>query len=113
MIPDVGDAIVKFLERLELMKQRIAMIDDYAKNVKDITEAKATELVNKAVAMDIKFKELQKRYFPEMSKKIGAVKAAQFYQFETYLSNVIYMAITEQIPFIGDLSQKHTEKSKK
>jgi ketosteroid isomerase-like protein len=100
-------------ERLAQMQQRIALIEDYAKNVKDITEDKATELVNKVIRLDIGFKELQKKYFTDMAKKIGAVKAAQWYQFETYISNVIYMAIAEQIPFLGDMSQKHAVKTKK
>lgn len=38
-----------------------------------------------------------------MSKKIGPVKAAQFYQFENYLNNVINLSIQESIPFVGEL----------
>jgi len=100
-------------ERLDLGKQRFALLDDYIKNVKDITEAKANEVVNKGVALDINFKNLQKRYFAEMAKKIGMVKAAQFYQFENYINNVININIQEQIPGIGDMEQKHAVMTKK
>jgi len=94
-------------ERLAMGSQRIALIDDYVKNVQNLTEAKATELVDKGVSLEIKFKYLQKRYFGELSKKIGPVKAAQWYQFENYIHNVINLSVQENIPFIGDLEQKH------
>ena len=100
-------------ERLALGSQRIALIDAYLKNVKDITEAQATEMVDKGVALEIKFKSLQKKYFSEMAKKIGPVKAAQFYQFENYINNVINLNIQENIPFVGDMEQKHSVMTKK
>lgn len=65
-------------ERMALGKQRIAFVEEYLKNVRDITEMKATEMVNNGVALEISFKNLQKKYFRELSKTIGPVKAAQF-----------------------------------
>ena len=94
-------------ERLALGSERISLIDAYIKNVKDITDEKATAMVDKGVSLEIKFKALQKRYFGLMAKAIGPVKAAQFYQFENYINNVTNLTIQEQIPFIGDLEQKH------
>jgi hypothetical protein len=94
-------------ERQAMGKQRIALIDEYMKNVQDITEAKAMEMVDKGIAMEIRFKTMQKKYFSEMSKKVGPVKAAQFYQFENYIHNILNLSIQESIPFIGDLSQKY------
>jgi len=53
------------------------------------------------------FKKLQKKYFKTFKEKIGSVKAAQFYQFENYLNNVINFYIQQSIPFVGELEQKH------
>jgi hypothetical protein len=89
------------------------MVDEYMKSIENISEAKATEMVDKGVALEIKFKNLQKKYFTEMAKKIGPVKAAQFYQFENYINNVINLSIQESIPFVGELEQKHTGATKK
>jgi ribosomal protein L7/L12 len=94
-------------ERQAMGKQKIAMIKEYMNNVQDISEQKAKEMVDKGIAMEMRFKTLQKKYFTEMSKKVGPVKAAQFYQFENYINNVINLSIQENIPFIGDLSQKY------
>jgi hypothetical protein len=48
-----------------------------------------------------------------MTKKIGPVKAAQFYQFENYINNVINLIIQENIPFVGQMEQKHAGKNGK
>lgn len=100
-------------ERLALGAQRLTYIDAYMKIIKDITEAQATDMVNKGVDLEIKFKNLQKKYFTELAKKIGPVKAAQFYQFENYINNVINLNIQENIPFVGDMEQKHAVMTKK
>ena len=100
-------------ERQAMGVERIAMIDAYLKNIKDITEANATLMVDKGVAFEIKFKNLQKKYFTEMAKKIGPVKAAQFYQLENYINNVINLNIQENIPFVGEMEQKHAVMTKK
>ena len=100
-------------QRQDLGRQRIALIDDYLKNVQNITEEKATQLVEKSNNLEISFKAALKKCFTELSKKIGPVKAAQFYQFENYINNVISLKIQENIPFIGDLEQKHAVMTKK
>jgi hypothetical protein len=94
-------------ERLALGRQRLSLVEEYLSSVQEGSGAKAQEMVNKGVAIEINFKNLQKKYFTEMSKKIGPIKAAQFYQLENYLNNVINLSIQESIPFIGELEQKH------
>jgi len=100
-------------ERQALGAERIALIDAYLKNIKDITEENATALVDKGVTLEIKFKNLQKKCFSELAKKIGPVKAAQFYQFENYINNIINLNIQENIPFVGEMEQKHANMTKK
>lgn len=99
--------------RLDIGKDRFANIEEYLKNVQNISGEKASELVNKSVGMEMQFKKLQKKYFKTLSKKIGPVKAAQFYQFENYLNNIINISIQQSIPFVGDLEQKYGGMPKK
>ena len=100
-------------QRMELGKQRISLVEEYINNVENISTDKATELVNKSVGLDMSFKKLQKKYYKQMAKKIGPVKASQFYQFENYLNNFINLSIQENIPFVGNLHQKYSEKNSK
>jgi ATP-dependent helicase YprA (DUF1998 family) len=90
-------------ERLELGKRRIRLVENYANSIMSLSADKATEMVNEANAIDVEFKKLQKTYYKKMSKTIGEVKAAQFYQFEGYLNNVINLSIQENIPFVGEI----------
>ena len=95
-------------ERLEMGKQRFALVEEYLNKVENITEEEATSLVKESCGFEIQFKNHQKKYFKTFAKKIGPVKAAQFYQFETYLNNVINLSIQQSIPFVGELEQKHS-----
>ena len=96
--------------RLELGKRRIKLVEDYAKNYMTLTEDKATELIEESNAIDVEFKKLQKTYYKKMTKSVGAMKAAQFYQFESYLNNVINISIQENIPYVGELEQMRGKK---
>jgi hypothetical protein len=91
--------------RMELGKRRIQLIEKYAKDLMALNADNATEMINEANAIDVEFKKLQKTYYKKMSKKIGEVKAAQFYQFEAYINNVINLSIQESIPFVGELQK--------
>lgn len=99
--------------RQDLGKEKIALYEDYLNHVQDITAEKATELVNKSIQIETSFKKLQKKYFKTMSKEIGAVKAAQFMQFENYINNIINLSIQEYIPFVGELHQKYAKEVQK
>jgi hypothetical protein len=92
-------------ERLEIGQERIMLVDDYVNNLIGLTDDKATELINEANSLEVEFKKLQKTYYKKMSKSIGAVKAAQFYQFESYINNAINIMIQENIPFVGELEK--------
>lgn len=92
-------------ERLELGKRKIKLIDDYVNNLMTLTDEKATQLVKEANSIDVAFKKLQLTTNKKMTKAIGAIKAAQFYQFENYLNNVINLGISNNLPFVGELDQ--------
>jgi len=100
-------------ERLALGTRRVELIDEYLKNVQEVNVDKAKEMVSNGVDLDIKFKKLQKKYFTELSKKIGPVKAGQFYQFENYINNLINLSIQQSIPFVGEFEQKYSIMPKK
>lgn len=91
--------------RQDLGKRRIMLIDNYAKNFMSLTDDKTSDLINEANAIETEFKKLQKTYFKKMTKSIGTLKAAQFYQFESYLNNAINISIQENIPFVGELEK--------
>ena len=91
------------VQRKELSKKRLAMLNDYAKNYEGMTDEKISELA-KASSKQIKDDEaLRYKYFNKLKKESGAKAAAQFYQIEGYFNAAIRMSILESIPFIGEL----------
>ena len=89
--------------RKELGKERISIINEYVENYGSLSDEKASELMNKAIANNMAIQKLAKKTFKRMSKSISAVKAAQFIQLENYFITSIQMYLQENLPFIGEL----------
>lgn len=88
------------VSRKELGKERVMILEDYAKNYATLSPEKAHELVNKSVANTIAHQKLLKKTFKKMSKSVGAVSAAKFVQMENYFITMIQITIQENIPFV-------------
>jgi hypothetical protein len=76
---------------------------DYASNYANLTDAKATELVKASMANQMTFTKLQQSTFGKLTKVMGAKRAAQFTQLESYLETVIRLSIADEVPFINEL----------
>lgn len=90
-------------KRKEYGKARVEGLVEYAKNYDNLTDEKTSELMKKAINNQLTFTKLGQSYFNKMSKVISAKRAAQFFQLENYLENVIRLKISSEIPFIGEL----------
>ncbi len=91
------------VERKELGKRRLALLNDYAKHYDGMSDEKIDELAksgSKQVKLD---EDLRYKYFNKLKKEAGSTVAAQFYQIEGYFNAAIRMSILESIPFIGEL----------
>jgi len=88
--------------RKEMGKKRISNIEDYANNYDNLTNEKATELINKSFATQDEFAKLQKKTFKKMSKEISPLRAAQFTMLESFIENSIRTEVLDAIPLIGE-----------
>lgn len=88
------------VERKELGKRRVENIVDYAKNYQNLSDEKATEMLNKSFDIQSDFVKLQQKTFKQMSKVITPARAAQFSQIEMYLENAIRAKLGDEMPFI-------------
>jgi len=89
--------------RKEYGKKRVAIIVDYAKSYDGMTDEKASELVKASLSNQMTLNKLQQSTFTKLAKVVGAKRAAQFTQVESYLETVIRLKISDEIPFIGEL----------
>lgn len=92
-------------ERKKLGADRLSVIADYAANYAGLTDQKAGELAERIFRNDLAFDKLHRKHFNVFKKSVGALKAAQFMQIESYLQNSVRVAIANELPFIGEIKK--------
>jgi hypothetical protein len=93
------------VERKALGREKIKLIEDYAANLKGLTDAKADELMRAAMENNMNMEKLYKKYYDKFSVLLGGVLAAKFMQMEVYLQTVVRNAVQEEIPFIHEMDE--------
>lgn len=96
------------IERKELGKKKIQIIEDYAANYETLSDAKAEELTEANLKNNQDLDKLLSKTFGKVKKVIGGKNAAKFVQLEQYLQIIIRSEIQDNIPFIGELDKTKT-----
>ncbi len=91
--------------RKALGKERINIIQSYADNYNNLTNAKATELGNAVIKSDENYTKLQKEYFDKFGKVVGGKNSLKLFQLELYLQNMVRVKVMNSIPFIDELDK--------
>ena len=95
--------------REKLSIARIQLIDEYVKNVANLSPEAASRIGDGVLKNTISVDKLNLEYFGKMKKAIGAVKAAQYIQLETYLQTTWRAVVQDNIPLIGELDKTQKE----
>ena len=90
------------IERKELGKVRIDLLNQYANQWENITNEQADEWMKKVMALSIKQDKLIKKYYNKVKSVTNAKVATQFYQVEAYILTTIRYSILESIPFVDE-----------
>ncbi|HTV65754.1 MAG TPA: hypothetical protein VMD98_09125 [Bryocella sp.] len=88
-------------ELTKLNDQRVANIQEYARNYDSMTDAQADELVQRAMEYRKERAELLAKYYGRMKDALGAVQAARFLQVEDQLLMIIDLQIASSLPVVG------------
>jgi hypothetical protein len=78
--------------------QRYAGIKDYAAHYGSLTDAKATELTDKALGLEEQRLALVKRYAGEFRKILPPVKVARWVQTEMALNKIVDLRLAAEVP---------------
>ena len=78
--------------------ERYAAIKDYAANYTSLTPAKATELTDRALALEEKRLALVKHTLGQVRGVLPAAKAARWYQVEMALNKAVDLRLAAEIP---------------
>jgi hypothetical protein len=85
-------------ELAKLNNQRIENIKEYARTYDQMTDEKADELVQKALAYQKQRAELLEQTYVKVKQALGAVTAARFIQVEHQLLLIIDLQISSSLP---------------
>ena len=85
-------------ELTKLNDQRVENIKEYARNYFELTDDKADELVQKALAYQKQRSELFAKTYERVKQAIGGVGAARFAQIEQQLLLIIDLQIASSLP---------------
>lgn len=97
------------IDRKELGKKKIQIIEDYAANYDTLSDEKAAELTEANLKNNQDLDKLLSKTFSKAKKVIGGKSAAKFVQLEQYLQIIIRSEIQDNIPFIDELDKTKTK----
>ena len=86
------------LEAVKIGDRIVGLIERYAANYYDLTDAMASKLLTDLVKIEQARANLKAKYLPKFKKVLPAKKVARFYQVENKMDIAILSEVTEQIP---------------
>ena len=78
-----------------------ANIQEYARTYSEMTDEKADELVQSALASEKQRSELLAKYYDRVKQALGATTAARFVQVEHQLLLIIDLQLASSLPIVG------------
>lgn len=88
------------LETNKIHNQRIALIKDFAKNYKNLSDEKADELWNGVISYQQQLLKLKKSYYKKFKKIISPGDAARYFQIENKIEALVNANLAAEIPLI-------------
>ncbi len=85
------------LKRKDLGKRRIELINKYVGEFGQVSAVDADNFMKEAIQLRIKSDNLRDSYFKKIKSRTDPVVAMQFYQIESYLSDLIRIELLEEI----------------
>jgi hypothetical protein len=91
-------------ELTKLNDLRVANIQEYARTYDHMTNEKADELMQKALAYRKQRPELVAKYYQRVRQALGATTATRFFQIEDQLLSIIDLQIDSSLPIVDKSS---------
>ena len=83
-------------------ERQAAVIDDYSRNFRQLSNEKATKLVEDYLQIDADRVALRRAYLPEFAKVLPGRTLARFYQIENKMDAVIRFDLASTIPVLEE-----------
>jgi hypothetical protein len=87
-------------KRKAIADERFAIIKDYAATYETMTDAKATELVQRSLSLEDKLTAAKREFLAQLQKALPGKTAARFYQVNNRIENLVNLALASEIPLV-------------
>lgn len=87
----------------QLGDERLILIGDYAAHYWEMTDAKAKELLSRALGFEERRTALKRKYVERVEEAISPVIAARFLQVENQINTLLDLQISQQLPLIQSI----------
>jgi len=77
---------------------RFRVIMDYAQHYGNMSDATASDLIQRFIGVESKMLALRQDYWPKFQKALGARRAAKFYQVDNRLTLMINLQLASEVP---------------
>ena len=93
----------KYQKELNANGDRVlAVVEDYSKSFKDLSDDKAGKLMDEYLAAEAERAQLRRNYLPEFQKILPGRTVARFYQIENKMDAVLRYELAGAIPVIDE-----------
>lgn len=86
--------------RKALVDERLAIIKDYAQNFTAMSDAKAADLMQRALGLEEKTAAAKRAFLAELSKALPAKTVARFYQVHSRIDMMVDLMFAQEIPLV-------------
>jgi hypothetical protein len=87
-------------ETIKINDARYALIQEYAQNYSNMTDAQADDFIKRWIALDGDNTQLRLKFIPEFEKVISHKKTALFFQIDRRLSMMVELQLASQVPLV-------------
>ena len=90
----------------EILEADLGIVEEYLMNYYDLSDKKATELIQRSIELKRNKLDLDEKYFNKLSKVLPPKLVGKFFQIESRISLMIKQQRTEKIPLVRDQDKK-------
>ncbi|NMM49658.1 hypothetical protein [Marinigracilibium pacificum] len=88
------------IERKDLSKKRISLLNEYADNYSTLNAEKVDKMVNEMINIQKSDLALRTKYYKKIKKSLGAEIAGRFFQAEDAINTIVKSALYDDLPLI-------------
>ena len=89
-------------ELTKLADREIALIKEYARVYKSMTNDEAAKLMNEFLDIEGDYQTTRRQYVPKMRDILSDIKVARYFQIENKIKALVDFELAEKIPLIGE-----------